>query len=88
MKHNSVVKMMMMIVNVAVKVKLLAEFPSSPVVYKAESQLNRIILMIIQNEHNAAVVMFFCRPTAQQMVLINHPETCFREFLEKNHKRK
>lgn len=52
MKHNSV-KMMMMIVNNPVKVKFLAEFPSSPVVCQTKSRLNRIILMIVNNQHNA-----------------------------------
>lgn len=75
MKHDNVIEMMMMIVNNPVKVKLIAEFPSSPVVYKTKSQLNRIILMIINNQHNAAIVLFFCRLKAQQMVLINHPKT-------------
>lgn len=90
MKHNNVIKMMMMmIVNNPVKVKFPAEFPSSPVVCKTKSQLNRIILIvIINNQHNAAIVMFSCRLMAQQTVLINHPKIGFREFLEKNHKRK
>lgn len=87
MKHINVIKMMV-IVNNPVKVKFPPDFSSSPVVRKTKSQLNRIILMIINNQHNAAVVMFSCRLMTQQMVLINHPKTRFREFLEKNHKRK